>query len=588
MSSRQTPHGDPAAPKAAADPAQRLEIVLESISDGLLAVDAEWRIDLINSRAADMLGEPRQLLLGRDFREAVEIAVIEAVRHVMERRQPMSFEHFANAAGRWLDYRLSPSPDGGAVVFFVDITERKLAAERALLVAQHDALTGLSNRRLLREEAERILAAARRQAHKIAVLFLDLDRFKPINDSHGHEVGDKLLKTVARRIQRTLRAEDAVGRIGGDEFVAVLVGIRDAEDAAHVAANLVRTVGRPYRVNGLSLDVGVSVGISLFPEHGESIDVLFKRADAAMYDAKRSGRARFAFFSHGGAADAPPAEQTLAERMRAALANGAFSLDFQPVFGSADADVVAAEALIRWRQPDGSQVAPREFLPVAESTGLIKPIGDWLLREACDQHMKWIAQGFGEITVGVTISGAQFRQPDFARRVAEIVAHSGIHPAQLLLNVSEDTITGNVEESIPVLKDLHDIGVGVAMKNFGAGESNLRALSRLPVDKLRVDRSVLHRDGGRGNGNGNGHAVADAVIGLGQSLHREVIAEGVEDEADMEYLRARGVEYCQGFLLAAPMPAAEFAEWWRRRQQEGRPPPRLRVSEVAVAQAPGT
>lgn len=578
---RQTPHGgEPVTPKAAADAAQRLEIVLESISDGLLAVDAEWRIDLINSRAADMLGEPRHLLLGRDFRHGVDIAVIEAVRMVMERGKAMSFEHFANVTGRWLDYRLSPSPDGGAVVFFVDITERKLAAERALLVAQHDALTGLANRKLLREEAERILAAARRQAHKIAILFLDLDRFKPINDSHGHEVGDKLLKTVARRIQRTLRAEDAIGRIGGDEFVALLVGIRDAEDAAHVAANLVQTVGRPYRVNGLSLDVGVSIGISLFPAHGESVDVLFKRADAAMYAAKRGGRARFAFFAHGEGAGVQAADPTLAERLRAALANGAFSLDFQPVFASDDAGVVAAEAMIRWRQPDGSQVAPQEFLPVAESTGLIKPIGDWLLREACDQHMRWIAAGLGEISIGVTISGAQFRQPDFARRVAAIVAQSGIDPARLLLNVAEGTITGSIEDSIRVLTELHVLGVAVAVKNFGAGESNIRALSRLPVDKLRVDRTLLHRDGG--DGNGNGHAAADAVIGLGHSLHHEVIAEGVELESDMEYLRTRGVEYCQGFLLAAPMPAAEFAEWWRCRQQNGRPPPHARRNGSAA------
>jgi diguanylate cyclase (GGDEF)-like protein len=555
-------------PKGAADAAQRLEIVLESINDGLLAVDAHWNIDLVNNCAADLLGRPRAELLHRDFRQSIDIAVIEAVRHVMDTRQPFSFEYFSNAASRWLDYRLSPSPDGGVVVFFVDITDRKLAAERALMVAQHDALTGLANRRLLREEAERSLAATRRQGHRLAVLFMDLDRFKPINDTHGHEVGDKLLKAVARRIGRKLRAEDVIGRMGGDEFVAVLVGIADSEDAGIVAGNIVATLGRPYRVNGLTLEVGVSVGISLFPTHGDTVDLLFKRADAAMYSAKRGGRARFAFYEHAAASVAPAGDGGLPERLRAAVANGEFSLDFQPVFSSSTADVVEAEALLRWRQPDGSHLPPQDFLPVAETTGLIRPLGEWLLREACLQRQRWAAEGLGEITVGVTISGVQFRQKDFAERVAAIVRETGIAPARLLLNVAESAITGNVEESARVLAELRAAGIRVAIKNFGAGDSNVLALTRLPVDKIRVDRSFLHRHGGT-DGRGNGHAAADALISLGHSLHREVVAEGIEDEADMEFVRNRGVEYYQGFLPGAPMPAGEFAAWWTRRKRSG-------------------
>ncbi len=582
------PAAHPAGPSKAA---QRLEIVLESINDGLLAVDPHWRIDLINSCAAAILGQPREDLLHADFRTGMDIAVIEAVRQVMERRQPMSFEHFSSTSGRWLDYRMSPSPDGGVVVFFVDVTERKQAAERALLVAQHDALTGLANRRLLREEAERILAAARRQGHKIAVLFLDLDHFKPVNDTHGHEIGDKLLKAVAKRIVRKLRAEDAVGRIGGDEFVAVLVGIRDAEDARHVAANIVDTLARPYRINGFSLDVGLSVGISLFPDNGDTIDVLFKRADAAMYVAKRGGRGRFTFYAHGAEPGAPAPGTGVAERLRGALAAGEFSLDFQPVFSSATADMVEVEALLRWRQPDGTAVPPRDFLPLAEVTGLIKPIGEWLLREACTQQRRWAAEGFGDIVVGVTVSGVQFRSRDFPRQVAAVVEETGIEPRHLLLNVAENVIVGNVDESIHALRELHAAGVGIAIKNFGVAESNVRALTRLPVDKIRVDRSLLHRDGdaAEARGNGNGHAAADAIISLGHSLHREVVAEGVESEADMEYVRARGVEYCQGYLLAAPMPAAEFADWWAR-QKGGGPEPghgHRPVGADVVTPAPG-
>ncbi|HEX8989567.1 MAG TPA: EAL domain-containing protein [Rhodocyclaceae bacterium] len=558
--------GDPR--PAPPDAARRLELVVESIRDGLLAVDRQWRIDLVNRCAADMLGRRREALLHADFRQAMEAAVVEGVRQVMEKRQPLSFEHFSNADGRWHDYRLSPSEDGGAVVFFADITERKLASERALLVAQHDSLTGLANRRLLREEAERILAAARRQGQRAAVLFLDLDRFKPVNDAHGHEVGDKLLKSVARRIRRQLRTEDAIGRIGGDEFVVVLVGIRDAADAGRVAANMVARLGRPYRIGSLTLEVGASIGISLFPEHGDSVDALFKRADAAMYRVKRSGRGRFAIFDPAIEAAAPAGEAGMAEQLRAALAAGEFSLDFQPVFASATADVAAAEALIRWQRPDGSQIPPADFLPIAEATGLIHAIGEWQLREACAQQRRWAAEGMDGIAVGITVAGAQFRAPGFAQRVAAIAAESGVDPARLILNVAEEAVAGNVDESARILQELRDAGIAVAIKNFGAGESDVRALARLPVDKIRLDRSFLRPASGAAThaGAGNGHAAADAIIGLGHSLRHEVIAEGVEREADVEYLRGRGVEYWQGFLLGGPMPAAEFAAWWRHRR----------------------
>jgi diguanylate cyclase (GGDEF)-like protein len=483
----------------------------------------------------------------------------------MEQRQPAAFEHFSDATNRWCDYRLSPSPDGGVIVFFVDITERKQAAERALLVAQHDALTGLPNRKLLREEAERILAAARRQGHRLAVLFLDLDRFKPINDTHGHEAGDKLLKAVAERIGRALRAEDLVGRVGGDEFVAVLVGIEDAADVGHVAANIVATVSRPYFINGLTLEIGTSVGISLFPMDGDTIDILFKRADLAMYAAKRAGRGRFAFFEHSLAPTGPaPTEPPLADRLRAALAAGEFTLDFQPVFAAGTSQVVEVEALLRWPQPDGSRIPPRDFLPLAETTGLIKPLGDWLLRTACAQQQRWLTEGIGEVTIGVTISGAQFRQPDFAARVAAIVRDSGMAPSRLLLNIAERTVTGSIDESIRILSELQAIGVGIAVKNFGAEQSDVRALSRLPAEKLRLDRSFLRPDTAA-------HAAADAIIGLGHSLQREVIAEGIEDQADMDYLKARGVQYWQGNLLAAPMAAEEFVRWWSARSAEPAP-----------------
>lgn len=557
---------------------QRLELVLESINDGLLVADRQWRIDLVNSRAAGMLGRSRDALLGCDFRQAVDVAVAEAVRSVMERSQAICLEHFSEARSSWCDYRLSPSPDGGVVVFFVDVTERKLAEERELVIAQHDALTGLANRKLLRAEAERILAAARRQEHRIAVLFVDFDRFKPINDSHGHEVGDKVLKAAADRIARALRAEDLVGRVGGDEFVAVLVGIEDADDVGRVAGNVVEALGRPYHVNGMTLEIGASIGISMFPNDGESIDVLFKRADIAMYAAKRAGRSHFGFYSDGADMASPPPDPAMAERVRAALAAEEFSLDFQPVFSSATTDVVEAEALIRWRQRDGSYVRPQDFLPVAEVTGLIKPLGEWLLRAACAQQQRWLADGLGELSVAVKISAVQFRQKDFAQRVAAVVRDTGIVPARLLLDIAESAMLGNVDESIRVLKELREIGVGVTIRNFGAGDSNVRALSRLPIDKFKVDPSFLQHadgaDGARDEGmeharSNGGNTAVDAIISLGHSLRHEIVVEGIESEADMAYVRSRGCEYYQGYLLASPMPAAEFADWWTRKTHAG-------------------
>jgi len=550
---------------------QWLEIILESIHDSLLVIDRHWRIDLLNSRAAGEQGQPRDSMLGKDFRHYADAPVIEAVQQVMERRQPVSCEYHMRSSGRWWDLRLSPSPGGGVVVFSAEITQRKLSEKEQLHVAQHDGLTNLSNRKLFLEDAERVLAWARRLGHKFAVLFIDLDNFKPINDSHGHEIGDKLLRAVADRISRTLRAEDLVGRYGGDEFVGILVGIEAVDNVARVAENILTAISQPYQIDGFDLQVTASIGVSLYPKDGDEIDTLIQYADYAMYAAKASGAAHYEFYREGiEKRTATPAVNHMVTRLREALEAGEFSLVFQPVFATDTAEVVEAEAMLRWRQPDGSYVAPESFLPLAELTGLIRPLGEWLIRTACSQQQQWLNEGLPTISIAVKISGAQFRQKDFEQKVADVLRDTGMDPARLLLEMAEHTVLGNTDESVRVLQELKNMGVGVAINNFGAGNSNIRALTRCPVDKLKVDRSLLQHQGD----NGAHLAAMEAVIGLGHSLRKAIVAEGIENEADMAYVRGRGCQYSQGYLLAPPMPPEEFSRWWFE-QQSPLPPSTL-------------
>ncbi len=437
----------------------------------------------------------------------------------------------------------------------LDITERKLAEEKMLLLAQHDALTALPNRALTRELGERVLASARRDGLRSAVLFVDLDRFKPINDTYGHDAGDAVLREVAARLSHCIRAEDVVGRIGGDEFMIVLADVDGARGAAHVAAQCIALLRQPCLHGELSLQISSSIGISLFPADGNDIDTLIKNADTAMYHAKEMGRDNYQFFT-GELNRRAASALSLESRMRSGLQKHQFRLYYQPVVEIDSGAVICAEALLRW--PD-SGVAPDQFIPVAECTGLINQLGEWALNEACRQQGAWQARGVGDIPVSVNISTAQFRQPGFRCMVERAMKESGIAPYRLRLEIGENVLLQNFSSVVNTLRALRQLGLHVVLDDFGKGYSSLSYLKQLPVDAIKIDKDFVHNlNNDRGN-----MAIAAAIIHIGKELGLQVIAEGIETDAIMQSLHARHCEAMQGFYVCEPLANAEFEDWYR-------------------------
>jgi len=443
---------------------------------------------------------------------------------------------------------------------YLDITDRKEAEQRVRHAAQHDSLTGLPGRELTYELAEHVLATARRSGGNAAFLFVDLDRFKPINDTHGHAVGDAVLRTIARRLRASMRGDDLLGRIGGDEFLAVLPNVANASEVASIAYKILTCLSEPCRIGELDLKVTPSIGISLFPRDAADVESLTRYADTAMYEAKDRGRRNFHFFTPE--LDAKAMEFLAIESaLKRALERDQFALHYQGLVDVDSGAVVGVEALLRWKSDVAGAVGPDKFIPVAESTGLIIPLGDWVLREACRQHQAWRAQGLPPIPVAVNVSPVQFRQPDIHDRIESALAHSQIPPRYLHLEVTEGAIMKNLDTAVEVLKALKSLGLKVSLDDFGTGYSSLNYLSRLPIDKLKVDKSFISRLGS----DAASRAIAEAILALGRSLQLEVVAEGVESEDTLDFLRERDCDQVQGYLLCRPMPPQAFVDWYRGR-----------------------
>ena len=438
-----------------------------------------------------------------------------------------------------------------------DITIRRETEERLRQFFQHDPLTGLPNRGLLYEFAERLLSGDSRNGTLTAVLFVDLDRFKPINDTYGHDVGDAVLKEVAKRLNESVRGGDMAARLGGDEFVVVLGQLHNEEDAATAARHALQSLGRPYELHGLSLIVTPSIGISLFPQDGERIDDLIKNADIAMYHAKEGGKNDFQFFRQIFNERAHEALR-LESRLREGLARHEFMLVYQPVIDTETNAVVSAEALLRW---PAMASGPERFIPVAEKAGFMRTLGTWVILEACRQQREWHDHGLPSFPLAVNVSPIQFSQKNFAASVGAALAASRLSPQDLRLEVTEGTVMRDVEEAAEVLGALHALGIKVALDDFGTGYSSLSYLNRLPIDTLKLDQSFI-----KGIGKiGNDTAVAEGIIGLGRALGLEVIAEGVESMAALDFLRSQHCQHGQGFHLGRPMPPAEFEQWYGQR-----------------------
>jgi diguanylate cyclase (GGDEF)-like protein/PAS domain S-box-containing protein len=436
-----------------------------------------------------------------------------------------------------------------------DITDSKVSEERLQYLAYYDALTGLPNRTLLQDRLTKALASARRRKDKVALLFLDLDRFKDINDSLGHSVGDLVLKEVAERLKKWAREQDTVARLGGDEFLIVLTAVKDACDAAIAAERLMDAMIAEFVVRGHPLMVSCSLGISIFPEHGAESETLIKNADAAMYSAKESGRKNFRFFANDMNAQAVE-RLTLENGLRLALDKKELFLVYQPQIEIATGRIIGLEALLRWQHPELGLVPPDKFIRIAENSGLIMPIGEWVLRTACSQTRKWQDEGLLAVPVAVNVSAVQFRQEGFCELIRRVLQETGLPPQYLELELTESLLVANAELMLSVVRELKAMGLKLAIDDFGTGYSSLSYLRQFPVGKLKIDRSFI-RDVAV---NPDDAAITTAIISMAKSLNLKVIAEGVEDEAQMTFLRAHQCDEIQGYYFSKPLAVDKVAD----------------------------
>jgi diguanylate cyclase (GGDEF)-like protein/PAS domain S-box-containing protein len=437
---------------------------------------------------------------------------------------------------------------------FSDVTEQKASAQRIHQLAYYDMLTGLPNRALLMDRCQHELAHASRDGKRLAVLFLDLDRFKHINDSLGHPVGDALLSAVAERLRGTLRDSDTIARLGGDEFVVLLQDVATTADVEFATRRILNAFGEPFQLAEHSLSVAATVGISLFPDHGADVTSLFKYADLALYQAKEMGRGDFRFFE-AHLNDAANDRMRLERELRHALERGQLTLQYQPVYALPGGRLAGAEALLRWKHPELGWVSPATFIPIAEDSGLIMPIGAWVLEQACRQARQWLDAGLDPGVIAVNLSGLQIQRCDLVDLVSSALARTGLPARHLELEISESYIIRQAERDLQQLGQLRQLGVSMAIDDFGTGQTSLAHLRRLPVRKLKIDRAFITDL----DSDPAGATVTRAIIGLGHGLGLIIVAEGVETAAQEAVLVEQGCDLVQGFRYARPLDAPAFA-----------------------------
>ena len=455
----------------------------------------------------------------------------------------------------------SPARIGGrpaSVGTLFDISTQKAAEQRIRELADYDVLTGLPNRRLLLERFALIQAAAERDNAELAVIFLDLDHFKRVNDSLGHSVGDELLCEVARRLGSVVRRVDTLARLGGDEFIFAMPGFHTAA-AADVARRLIDVFARPFEVAGHELTVTPSLGISVYPHDGEDLETLLRNADTAMYRAKELGRNAFQFYS--SEMNSSSLDRLLMEsNLRRALVQDEFILHYQPLVNLETGLIIGVEALIRWLHPELGVILPDRFIHVAEESGLINPIGDWVLCEACRQAQAWCDEGLPPITMAVNVAPVQFRQSGFIEVVAGALATSGLEAGRLELELTERTVMHDADVTMGTLSALHRMGVELSLDDFGTGYSSLAYLKRFPVGKLKIDRSFVNDL----ETDPDDWAIASTIVSMGRSLRMTVLAEGVEKPEQLALLRKMGCDMAQGYHFSRPVSAEGMAELLRR------------------------
>jgi diguanylate cyclase (GGDEF)-like protein/PAS domain S-box-containing protein len=551
---------------------ERAVVTLNSIGDAVLCTDISGKISYLNLVAETMTGWCREEAIGKPLaevfriidgptrktaRDPMEMAVEQnrtvglTVNCVLIRRDGFECAIEDSAApihdrgGRVI----------GAVIVFHDVSAARAMTHQMTHSAQHDVVTNLPNRLLLNDRISQSIALARRQNRPIAVIFLDLDRFKYINDSLGHAIGDQLLQSVSKRLLASVRGSDTVSRQGGDEFVILLSEIAYPEDAATSANKILHSLSAPHSIEGQDLHIDGSIGISVYPEDGADAETLIKNADTAMYHAKENGRNNFQFFKVEMNAKAVE-RQSLEGSLRRALERKEFLLHYQPKVNLETGEITGVEALIRWRQPDRGLVPPSQFVPIAEDCGLIIQIGRWVLREACRQARAWQRAGLPLVPITVNVSAVEFRDKGFVESVRTTLAETGLEARYLGLELTEGVLMEDAESTAAVLQELKVMGVHLAVDDFGTGYSSLSYLRQFPIDVLKIDQSFVNQI----TADPDDSSIVSAIINMGKSLKHLVVAEGIETQEQRAYLQGQSCAEGQGYLFSRPLAAAQFAQ----------------------------
>jgi diguanylate cyclase (GGDEF)-like protein/PAS domain S-box-containing protein len=543
---------------------ERAQVTLDSIGDAVICTNVEDRITFLNAGAEALTGwscdeamnQPMSevfRLLDAQCRQAASTAMIKTRKgasvHLplhckLSRRDEMEIA---------IEASLAPIHDRdgqptGRVVIFRDVSTARATALQIMHAAQHDFLTGLPNRALLIDRIDQAIVFAERHTKQVAVLFLDLDGFKHINDSLGHPVGDKLLQSVAKRLLEGGRASDTVSRQGGDEFVVLLTGLSQSEGAAIAARRILDAVSEVHRIDQHELHITTSIGVSVYPDDGTDAETLIKNADTALYQAKDQGRRGYQYFKPVMNERAVE-RQSVEAQLRRALERNELSLHYQPKIDFGTSRIVGVEALLRWTNATRGSIPPAQFIPVAEACGLILPIGNWVMRRACEQAQAWASAGLPRTTIAVNVSAMEFWNHDFLDGLFAILEETGLAPDLLELELTESVLMKHLDATRVVLRTLRERGVQVAIDDFGTGYSSLSYLQELPIDALKIDQSFIAQI----TTPEDDACIVNAVIGMGRSLHLRVIAEGVETAAQLSFLRAHQCDEAQGYYFSRPV-----------------------------------
>jgi diguanylate cyclase (GGDEF)-like protein/PAS domain S-box-containing protein len=551
---------------------ERAEVTLNSIGDAVMSTDVWGHVTYLNIVAESLTGWSREEAAGHPLedvfriidattREAVQNPMTLAIREnktvgltpncILIRRDGVEAA-IEDSAAPIHDRRGQVT---GAVIVFHDVSTARALSLRMSYLAQHDSLTDLPNRILFSDRLTEAIAMARRYRRKLAVLYVDVDRFKHINDSLGHDIGDRLLQSMAARLHACVRSSDTVSRQGGDEFVVLLSEVTHVQDAAVGAEKILLTLRTPHRIDQHDLHLTVSIGIANYPDDGEEAEALMRNADFAMYHAKENGRNNYQFFQPEMNVRAVE-RQSLENGLRHAMERQEFVLYYQPKMNLQTGGIVGVEALIRWRHPQRGLVPPAQFIPVADECGFIVPIGQWVLREACRQARAWHDAGLMSMRLAINISAVELRDRDFVAGVRSILTETGLPPHYLELELTETFLLQDSKSTALVLEGIKDLGVGLALDDFGTGYSSLSYLKRFPIDTLKIDQSFV-RDI---TTDADDASIVSAVISMGKSLHMRVVAEGVETREQLEFLQEQSCPEGQGYYFSHPVVAREFTQ----------------------------